>query len=958
MVGPKWPSLASLLSLTSEEIDEVKTEGEGQSQQVQALSMLKKWTSKEGASSTYDQLSWKLRKISLFQYSSTNSFKPSVRILKRLPRGSRECAAWKLTSILDSVLADINDISAWSRLLHFSSKCFQQPRRDGHNKSLATQVNHCIKNERAHSHPISLPHFSRKKSPMDNLTTQVSLKLEEGDFRGAVRIASSDESLADFSEETLAALKAKHSPSDASYTLPDTPVDVVDSFIPVSSHEVVRAIRSFPNGSSGGPDGLRPQHLKDMIGPGSGEGGVALIKALASFISLILLGKTPDHIRPFFFGASLIALSQKSGGVRSIAVGCSLRRLAAKCAVFRVKESLSSLLAPFQLGFGVSNGAESAAHAARLYLNNLPSEHLLLKLNFENAFNSLSRNKMFWAVHDIAPQVLPLVLSAYSSPSSLFFGDFVIDSCEGVQQGDPLGPLLFCLTINPIVPELNSEFRLLYLDDATLGGSLDDIVHDFKRISKFAANLGLHPIRSKSEVICKDHSTLEALLIEIPGLSVVHPDFATLLGSPIGSREGVDKEIKIQLEALRTMGERLRHLRTHDAFSLLRHAFSIPKLLYILRSSPCFSSSSLFNFDELQRALLSEILNITLSDNAWIQASLPVRSGGLGIRRAEQLAPSAFLASATACSDLIKQILPAGLCDLNYDLLSSALRAWSHGHDNPPSTVSDSFEQNDNPPPIPDSFEQKSWDNHLVQASLNHLLHTCDSDQSRARLLAATEKESGAWLDALPVSSLGLRLDDDTIRIAVGLRLGVPLVLPHPCSHCGSPVDVLATHGLSCRKSQGRHLRHSPINALIKRSLTSAKIPSIQEPCEINGKRPDGVTQCPWKRGRILVWDLTCPDTFSSSHVSLAACGAGNVADEAEYQKKIEYSNLGDQYLFVPLAVETSGAFGQAAVSFFRDLGRRIRDSTGENRSSFYLTQRLAVEIQRGNAAAVLGTLQ
>ena len=250
--------------------------------------------------------------------------------------------------------------------------------------------------------------------------------------------------------------------------------------------------------------------------------------------------------------------------------------------------------------------------------------------------------KMFWAVHDIAPQ---LVLSAYSSPSSLFFGDFVIDSCEGVQQGDPLGPLLFCLTINSIVPELNSDFCPLYLDDVTLGGSFADIVHDFRRISELAANLGSYLNRSKSEVICKDHSTLGAPLVEIPGLSVVHPDFATLLGSPIGSHEGVDKEIKIQLEALKTMGERLCHLRAHDIFSLLHHAFSIPKLLYILCSSPCFSSF-LSNFDELQRDLVSEILNVTLSDNAWTQASLPVRSGGLGIRRAEQLTPSAFLASA------------------------------------------------------------------------------------------------------------------------------------------------------------------------------------------------------------------------------------------------------------------------------------------------------------------------
>ena len=48
---------------------------------------------------------------------------------------------------------------------------------------------------------------------------------------------------------------------------------------------MVTAIQSFPNGSSDDPNGLRPQHLKDMIGPGAGEGCVALIKALASFVS-------------------------------------------------------------------------------------------------------------------------------------------------------------------------------------------------------------------------------------------------------------------------------------------------------------------------------------------------------------------------------------------------------------------------------------------------------------------------------------------------------------------------------------------------------------------------------------------------------------------------------------------------------------------------------------------------
>ena len=63
-----------------------------------------------------------------------------------------------------------------------------------------------------------------------------------------------------------------------------------------------------------------------MIRP---DGVAALTSALARFVSLVLEGKIPLTIRPFFFGASLTALT-KEGGVRPIAVGCTLRRLFTK----------------------------------------------------------------------------------------------------------------------------------------------------------------------------------------------------------------------------------------------------------------------------------------------------------------------------------------------------------------------------------------------------------------------------------------------------------------------------------------------------------------------------------------------------------------------------------------------------------------------------------------------------
>ena len=105
-----------------------------------------------------------------------------------------------------------------------------------------------------------------------------------------------------------------------------------------------------------------------------------------------------------------------------------------------------------------------------------------------------------------------------------------------------------------------------------------------------------------------------------------------------------------------------------------------------------------------------------------------------------------------------------------------------------------------------------------------------------------------------------MRLSDETLRIAVGLRLGSPLCVAHVCHHCNEQVGPLGRHGLCCRWSEGRHYRHAALNEIICRSLTSVHIPSLLEPSGLSrndGKRPDGVTVTPWSSGKSLVWDAT-----------------------------------------------------------------------------------------------------
>jgi len=63
-------------------------------------------------------------------------------------------------------------------------------------------------------------------------------------------------------------------------------------------------------------------------------------------------------------------------------------------------------------------------------------------------------------------------------------------------------------------------------------------------------------------------------------------------------------------------------------------------------------------------------------------------------------------------------------------------------------------------------------------------------DQSQmACYLASVAPHSGNWLLALPIASCGLRLEDEAVRVAVGMRLGLTLCVPHKC-YCGSDVDT------------------------------------------------------------------------------------------------------------------------------------------------------------------------
>ena len=247
----------------------------------------------------------------------------------------------------------------------------------------------------------------------------------------------------------------------------------------------------------------------------------------------------------------------------------------------------------------------------------------------------------------------------------------------------------------------------------------------------------------------------------------------------------------------------------------------------------------------------------------------------------------------------------------------------------------------------------------LWRTMKNQLYNSTNDPVAKARLLSVSTKEAGAWLNVLPVPHLGTKLDDTTVRVAIGLRLGANIVEEHRCI-CGASVHRNGTHGLSCRKSGGRIPRHQAANETLRRALVSGGVPSILEPvgvCREDAKRPDGMTLIPWEGGRSLLWDFTSCDTLAQSHQVRAVRGAGEVTNYAEEQKRRKYATLTPSYAFAPICIETLGAWGDSAKDLVRKIGARVREKTGEPRSTSFLIQRLALDVQRGNAAAVLGTI-
>jgi hypothetical protein len=328
-------------------------------------------------------------------------------------------------------------------------------------------------------------------------------------------------------------LKDKH-PEGPGFFLDDINAQAIN----FSSEEVAEAIKSFPNGSSGGPYGLVEKMLKDMIN--DAQLGNTLLTSLAKFCSQFCSGKMPIELACYYASARLIPLIKKDNGVRPMAVGDTLRRLVCKLGLKCSKIEATAVLYPHQLGVGVQGEAEAIIHSVAAMMENLKDNDVILQIDFTNAFNLVSREKMMELIRIHLPILTNLVYYLYSRSSNLVIGDVIIESCSGVQQGCPLAPLLFSLVLRELTEEianLDINVNQWFLDDGHIVGKGSEVLKALEIIEERGIILGLFLNLSKCVVLGKHTDNFpEEVKRSTAGLVV--------LGAPVGTSEFVENEVR------------------------------------------------------------------------------------------------------------------------------------------------------------------------------------------------------------------------------------------------------------------------------------------------------------------------------------------------------------------------------------------------------------------------------
>lgn len=867
-----------------------------------------------------------------------------------IPRGIRPLWAQVLSHELN--LAHSGSIWGAIRLMMLAKCTLRLPPRGG--KKRRFSLTFCIKEKLLRWHDNDIAHLwseaSREakpstqhlSSPETFNTKRALFHAKEGQYGKAIRQLQSKGVASPDNPQALQDLIKRH----PQCPIPDVPNDLPPPLV-VSPEQVKATLVTFPKGSSPGYTMLRAQHLLDATCGTPVPAALECLMELTRWLNSLLSGTAHPLLAPWLCGASLTALVKKNNdGFRPIAVGDTFRRLASRLCCASLKPSLPAFFIPRnQLGVGIPGGLEAAIHSTRLSITQLAhrTDMCLLKVDFTNAFNECSRLTSLEEVSIHFPDVAAWSHWSYCVPAELRFGHHHLTSTSGVQQGDPLGPLLFSLVLAKLTSSLpQSPSQVWYLDDGTIIGPRDEVKEIYDHLSTHGTQYGLILNPAKCEVYWPSG---DQSFSEFPPTITRLRDGVSLLGSPVyGSKSFASNTVLHQVQQIGLLQSSITELNDPQIeLHLLRSCLSVCKVNHLLRTVPLSDMSDpLLIFDVNLRATLSKIIHGSVPGPSWTQATLPLRLGGLGLREAS---PSAHLAFKASCS-LSKQLVH-DLTSLASAILPGEQAATKHLENLqihcPPDTL---------------TF-QSTLHRALDNQTLTELLSTVNiRDHARLRSISSAS-ECSAWLRAAPVPSLGLAIPDTEFLTCIRHWLGIPIFHSTVICPCSAPIDPFGDHLLGCSHGPYRVRRHNALRDVLFHALKQDH-PNVKLEQHFTGHsktRPGDIFHPEFKDHKPTFFDVTISNTLSPCNIP-SSSRAGSAAADAEIRKDGKYLEsitiVGGA--FIPLSVETLGLWSPYAIRILREIATRTTYKNGLNEKVAFrcLIEQLSTCLWRHNAKCIL----
>jgi hypothetical protein len=532
-------------------------------------------------------------------------------------------------------------------------------------------------------------------------------------------------------------------------------------------------------------------------------------------------------------------------------------------------------------------------------------DRYVYSLDFSNAFNTISRSTIANTTRQFAPGFYRVTRWAYNEPSPLILSNgTVIQSSQGVRQGDPLGSFLFSIGARPQLDSLRQR-----LPTSGIVSFMDDVFVTSQEATLLDTIFENFPDDHPSRLVLNRQKTRRFDLRNLDDLQQLGmPILGSMIGPADARRAFLDGKVAKTILNLR----RLRHLPAQSALILLRMCIA-PELTHLLRTVDCSDLiPSLTRFDDEIHRLINHLRQGTPDTAADPIAqritNLPLSRGGLGLFGTAELQPIIRQAARDAA---VRQLRA-----MNIPL----------------------------PPPAPDEIgnpprTQKQRLSEHFDGIMANLLQQLSEDE-RLLLMDNSSKHGTAWIHAIPTGP-HLRLTSLQTAAAINIRLlGRGFNLPGQCRGCTAPMNII--HPELCRATPlDTTSRHNAIIGAIATALKSTNWTQAEPALtnQPNPRRADlrigsavvGAALHPaYGQIDLKVKSVFARDTWIARQAiqqvdglptntlyhnkCIAALNVTHLESVAHYQ------NIQAQSPVIPIVISSGGTLHPQALKFFKDM--------------------------------------